>query len=434
MLAPGTWIDDRYEVRELLGRGGMADVLRADDAATGDPVAVKLLRDLDPNGVARFGAEISALRALDHPSVVRLRDAGAHDSQPYLVLDLVDGPTLAAVLLEGALGHEASIALGQHLAAGLAHAHAQDITHRDVKPSNILLDTDAQRPMLADFGLARLTDSTRITRSGVCVGTAAYLAPEQLEGQSSPASDIYALGLVLIECLTGTLCYPGPLAEAALARLHRSPVVPAWLPAWLQHTLQCMTNRQAIERPAAEAVATALQARSVDPLLDATRTWGAPVIPLAADLSLNIRGPAAEATATPHQRRRRRRPMRAGIAAATIAVAAGCAAMGLVAGRELRVGEPRAAAAVGTDRASPSVETPDPQRQPPASPATLRPGPAAASAADAAPPTQPAPSPAAAAPVAHHPEPAAGPPDPKGGKVPKPTKSPPNKHDGDSSK
>jgi serine/threonine protein kinase len=368
MLAPGTWIDDRYEVHELLGRGGMADVLRAEDTVTGEAVAVKVLRDHDLSGLARFHAELSALRALDHPSVVRLRDAGVHDEdQPYLVLDLVDGPTLAVVLLEGALGHQASIALGYQLAAGLAHAHAQDITHRDVKPSNVLLDTDAQRPLLADFGLARLTDSTRITRTGVCVGTAAYLAPEQLEGQSSPASDVYALGLVLIECLTGTLCYPGPVAEAALARLHRSPVVPAGLPGWLQHTLRAMTDREAPERPPAEAVAAALQAHSVDPLVEATRTGRASIALVAGSRRPGVEEPVTEVTAMATatlSRRPRRRRIRTGVAAATVAVVVGCAALGLVAGHELRVDAP------GAEQAPSRADMLDPRARPPASTTT----------------------------------------------------------------
>jgi hypothetical protein len=109
-----------------------------------------------------------------------------------------------------------------------------------------------------------------MTAAGMCIGTAAYLAPEQLEGQAGPAADVYALGLVVLECLTGTRCYPGSLVEAAMARLHRAPVVPVELPAWLRHTLRAMTTRDPGRRPPAEAVEDAFRRRSVDAVLAST--------------------------------------------------------------------------------------------------------------------------------------------------------------------
>jgi hypothetical protein len=327
MLEQGTLIDGRYQVGRLLGRGGMADVVQADDAATGEAVALKLLREPDLRTEARFRHEIEALEVLDHPSVVRLRGAGHHGVQPYLVLDLVGGPTLAEVLLDGATGFAAALAVAEQLASALAHAHELDVVHRDVKPSNVLFDgfdPAAPRPRLADFGLARFSGSTRVTATGTCVGTAAYLAPEQLEGGGGPPADVYSLGLVLIECLTGALCYPGTVAESALARLHRSPVVPADLPPWLQQTLRAMTSRDADSRPPASAVVASLHDRSADhgrlatvALASAPLDAGPPATaaidaaPLDADATapLDAEPADADATAIRPLHRRQRRPV-----------------------------------------------------------------------------------------------------------------------------
>lgn len=270
MLASGDLIDERHEIEQLLGHGGMAEVFRATDTSTGHRVAIKVLRLVDAQSIDRFRIEIEVLGRLDHPGVVRLRDWGSHDGVPYLVLDLVDGPSLADVLDNGPLGVERSISIGAQLAEALAHAHELDIVHRDVKPANVIFDTDPTHVLLADFGIARLGDTTRMTAAGHCIGTAAYLAPEQLEGQTGPAADVYALGLVLLECLTGNRCYPGTIAETTMARLHRAPLIPADLPPWLRHTLQAMTARNPRQRPPATAVAEALRHRTVDAVLTPT--------------------------------------------------------------------------------------------------------------------------------------------------------------------
>jgi serine/threonine protein kinase len=339
VLAGGTWIDDRYRVERLLGRGGVADVVRAHDAATGDAVAVKLLRSDDDRSRARFRAEIEVLAQLDHPGVVRLLDAGWHDARPYLVLDLVDGPTLAGLLLDGPLGEERSVTIGGHLGAVLAYAHGLGVVHRDLKPSNVLFEEPTQPPRLADFGLARLADATRVTETGACVGTAAYLAPEQLEGRIGPAADVFSLGLVVIECLTGALCYPGTVAEAALARLHRPPIVPADLPAWLGHMLRAMTDRHPDRRPDARAVAEAFRTRSAAPLPTAPhRTVVVPFGPRPDDERRRIRRPAAAATA----------------AAALLAVLA----VGSLVARDLDGAEPRGPAAEATSRSTTTAGPP----------------------------------------------------------------------------
>ena len=221
MAAPGDILDGRYRLGPEIGRGGMADVYRARDLVTGDDVAVKVLRASDPVADRWLGREQAALGRLDHPALVRLRATGSADGRPYLVLDLVDGRPLSDLLREGPLGAGRAAELGAHVAAGLAHAHAAGVTHRDVKPANILIDA-AGRPRLADFGIARLSEVTTATAAGVVLGTAAYLAPEQVRAEPvGPPADIYALGVVLIECITGERCFPGSFPEAAMAHLAR---------------------------------------------------------------------------------------------------------------------------------------------------------------------------------------------------------------------
>jgi serine/threonine protein kinase len=244
----------------------MADVFRADDAVTGTPVAVKLLRGVDPSHARRFSSEIDVLQRLEHPAIVRMCDSGEHDGVAFIVTDLVEGESLAARLGQGAIGLDATIALGEAVAMALAHAHAAGVVHRDIKPANILVDS-AGRPLLADFGIARLAGSDSLTGTGNVVGTASYLAPEQVKGdRAGPEADVWALGLVLIECLTGAKAYGGPSVAAAMARLHEPPPIPGDAPEWLARLLGRMTSLDKDDRPEAATVAAALRARSATPL------------------------------------------------------------------------------------------------------------------------------------------------------------------------
>ena len=204
MLATETIVGDRYRLGEILGRGGGADVFHAEDLTTGRPVAVKVLRGATSTDLRRFECEAETLRRLDHPAIVRMCDDGEHDGVPYLVLDLVDGESLATRLQRGPLSENEVRAMGVRLASALASAHSLGVVHRDVKPGNVLFDR-AGDAHLTDFGIARLTDMTAITSTGFVIGTAAYLAPEQVTGEGlTPASDDLALGsLILLEALTG---------------------------------------------------------------------------------------------------------------------------------------------------------------------------------------------------------------------------------------
>ena len=278
----GQIVGGRYLLRELLGRGGMAEVYRARDTATDRGVAVKILRSVEHGDAARFRSEAHVLSLLDHPGVVRLRGSGTHEGVPYLVLDLAEGGSLAGELAAGPPRLDRTLAVGEQVAEALAHAHRQGIVHRDVKPSNILFDAEGQ-VRVADFGIARLAGSSSLTRTGQLVGTGLYLAPEQVAGEPvGPEADVYSLGLVVLECVTGSPCYAGGHIEAAVARLHRPPEVPPELPRWLREVLATMTARDPGRRPAASDVATALCRRGAEPVLASTAALDLAAVTVAA--------------------------------------------------------------------------------------------------------------------------------------------------------
>jgi eukaryotic-like serine/threonine-protein kinase len=266
-LTDGGLLAGRYALGPVLGRGASAVVHRAVDRSTGEPVAVKLFSvDASAFDERRRRQEVAALGAVDHPGLVRLRASGATGDRPFVVMDLVDGPTLAQRLLSGPLPADEVAALGARLADALAHVHGLGFVHRDVKPANVLLG-DGSRPRLADFGIARALDDTSITATGSVVGTAAFLAPEQVRGASvGPRADVYALGLVLLEASTARREYPGSAVESATARLHRAPRAPDTP---LGEVIAAMTASEPGERISASAAAAALAALADPPVEDA---------------------------------------------------------------------------------------------------------------------------------------------------------------------
>jgi hypothetical protein len=247
----------RYRLHHLIGSGGVADVHEATDTRLDRSVAVKVLREATANETdrARFLAEARLLAKLSHPRLVRVLDAGVDRHRPVLVLELVRGSTLADAIGEP-LPPARVARLGADIASALDHVHSAGVVHRDVKPGNVLIDAGGSA-MLADFGIARLVDDTQHhTRTGNVVGTVAYLAPEQVAGERvTTAVDVYALGLVLLEALTGERPFTGTSVEMAFARLSRAPEIPTTLPRPWRELLVAMTARDPHRRPTAAEVA-----------------------------------------------------------------------------------------------------------------------------------------------------------------------------------
>ncbi len=264
----GRLIGGRYRLGERIGRGGMATVYRAHDEQLDRAVALKMMRaDLgeDPLFVKRFEAEARRAASVVHPNVVPVYDVGV-DEAPYMVMELIEGGDLAKVLAAGPVPPERAARLTADAAAALQAAHNAGLVHRDVKPGNILLRADGQA-VVADFGIARATGEDSMTKTGAMLGSVEYFSPEQARGErAGPSSDIYALGVVLYELLTGRRAFTGDTPYAvATARLRVPPpdplaVVTTLPPALGEIATRAMARDPARRFPSAETMRNALMA------------------------------------------------------------------------------------------------------------------------------------------------------------------------------
>jgi serine/threonine protein kinase len=325
-------LGERYTLGEVIGRGGMATVYRAHDEHLGRPVAVKIFQpgiDLVDAG-PRHRREVTLLATLRDPGLISVLDADLEAAEPYLVTELVDGPTLSQRIKGGGPLPDDQVArLGATLCQTLAYVHRHGIVHRDVKPANILLaasdDDPLGQPKLVDFGIAIAAEATRLTSVGVTLGTANYISPEQLRGtEITPATDIYSLGLVLIEALTGRPAYPGTGIEAAMSRLTRPPEIPPSVGQGLRAVLAEMTASDPAARPEAEHAGRRLGELASS---DLAPSWVTQVVPLAeADDAVN----SPDDITTAQQRRARA----VAVAAVVIVALAGIAAVASFTGRK----------------------------------------------------------------------------------------------------
>jgi len=302
-----TVLDARYELGHRIGGGGMAEVVEAYDRKLDRRVAVKLLRDgsSDPRAHERFVREAQMAANLVHPNVVTVFDVGETGGRPYLVMELVEGRTLAEFLAEkGQLGVAPTLRIADGMLAALAAAHADGLVHRDVKPGNVLLARDGQ-VKLADFGIAKATRDLAgdLTGTGMLLGTPSYLSPEQVDGRdATPRSDVYAAGVVLYEMLAGAPPFTAEHPVAVAVAHQREPVPP--LEQWrtgLPPAVVAATSR-ALEKDPAQRYADAGEMRVA---LDKARCGEGPPT-LAATVPNQTRAlPIAPSPGFPSPRRRR---------------------------------------------------------------------------------------------------------------------------------
>jgi len=295
----GNLLAGRYRLDEPIGAGGFSEVWRATDAVLARPVAVKLLHPScarEPEVLARFRAEARRAAALWHQNIAHIYDYDepADGLQPYLVMELVDGPSLAGALAGGPLSAAWTMDIVAQAAAGLQAAHAAGLIHRDIKPGNLLLASSGT-VKITDFGISHAIGSVPVTVTGVVMGTAGYLAPERIAGaQAGPASDLYALGVVAYECLAGAPPFTGKPLDVACA--HRDRVVPP-LPPSVPVSVSALVMQLVAKDPAWRPGGAAEVARRAGRLRDDLRDGygvgaGRPRYPLAAAAAVPPPAPA----------------------------------------------------------------------------------------------------------------------------------------------
>ena len=319
----GDLIADRYELEELVDHGGMSSVYRGHDRLLERKVALKVLHPHfldDPEYVERFRREARAVAQLSHPNIVTVIDRGSADGHQFIVFEYVEGENLKQLLeRSGPLPADRAVELGIEIADALAFAHSHDLVHRDVKPQNILVDANGNAKV-TDFGIARSLDVERgVTQTGTVLGTSNYLSPEQAEGrQVTPASDIYSLGVVLYELVTGDVPFRGDnLVVVAMKHV-------------TEHPPSLLDQRPEVTPRLARAVERALEKNpadrfaSMDAFANELRRCREELGAFDADRTI-VRGmPAIAAPAPSVPRRARRRPSRPGGRLPLLRALAGC--------------------------------------------------------------------------------------------------------------
>jgi eukaryotic-like serine/threonine-protein kinase len=250
----GTVLGGRYRLIELLGQGGMATVYRARDSQLERDVAVKLLRPeygRDPDFFARFRQEAQSAASLNHPSVVAVYDYGTDEAGPYIVMELVDGEDLASIIRRsGPLPPRQAARLAAEIGRAIAAAHDNGLIHRDIKPGNVLVTREG-RAKVTDFGIARALAEAQFTLPGTTIGSVHYFSPEQARGEpAGPPSDIYSLGIVLYELLTGRRPWEGDTAAAiATARLTGPVPSPSSVRSGIPPVLEAIDRKALAQKP-----------------------------------------------------------------------------------------------------------------------------------------------------------------------------------------
>jgi serine/threonine-protein kinase len=346
----GETIGGRYRLEQQLGAGGMAQVWLAHDTQLDRHVALKLLgADADPQ---RFEREAQAVASLSHPNICRVYDYGSAEGRPYMVFEHLPGGTLEDRLAAGKPLNDAETErIAADVAAGLAHAHDRGLIHRDLKPMNIVFDEEG-RAKIADFGIARMTGKDTLTDAGTLMGTAAYMSPEQAQGEDvTPASDVYSFGVILYRMLTGRLPFESASAVEVLRRqLQEEPpplaAVRPQAPAALAAVTESSLAKNPQERPAGGRVLVELLGGGLAPTL--------------------VAGSSAVTRVMPGHRRRRN-PMRLAALIALPLLVFGGIALALLIGHDEPGSTPAPGSTPGPTQSQTSPAT-EPQPPPPPPP------------------------------------------------------------------
>jgi eukaryotic-like serine/threonine-protein kinase len=337
----GTVLGGRYRLVELLGQGGMATIYRARDNQLQRDVAIKILRPeygTDPDFIERFRHEAQSAASLNHPNVVGVYDFGTDPVGPFIVMELVEGEDLASIVRKtGALPARATARLVAQAARAVAAAHDRGFVHRDIKPGNILVTREG-RVKVADFGIARALSESSLTLPGTTLGSVHYFSPEQARGElASPASDIYSLGIVLFELLTGRRPWTGDTAAAiATARLTGAVPSPSAVHSGIPPALEAITRKALATNPEDRFGSASEMAAALDQAIGEDRGAGA-ASAAGAGIAAGAAAPAAAGAGT--------------AAAEAVTGAAGAAAAGGLAG----AGAAGAAAAGAVGAGAPTV-------------------------------------------------------------------------------
>jgi eukaryotic-like serine/threonine-protein kinase len=381
-MRSGTILDNRYRLDEPIAAGGVGEVWRGTDVQLGRPVAVKLLRPEyadHPETLVRFRAEARHAGSLSHPRIARVYDYGEPGplGPPYLVMELVDGPSLADILDRGTISPARVLDVLTQAALGLDAAHQAGLVHRDIKPGNILLRPDGV-VKITDFGIAHAAGSAPVTRPGVVMGTTQYLAPERATGaEGTPASDLYSLGIVAYECLSGRPPFAGTTAEVMASHVYRQlPSLPPGVPPELAELLARLTAKDPADRIASAGELAAIASQLYTELTGGTPTGGtarpaepprqrpapsAEQVPRTEEVFGGEQPPWPDA-APPRRRSRRRTTVAVAASATVLAGAAGLLASGAF--------QATPAAEQHTSMLPPNTHLVTPVTQPSASPGT----------------------------------------------------------------
>lgn len=312
----GTVLQERYRILERVAAGGMGVVYRGERLELGRPVAIKFLHAwvaADPSFQQRFRIEAQAMSQLDHPCCVSIIDFGVEDRSPFMVMDFVTGRTLRSLVHEdGPLPVKQALGIVRQVLAGLAHAHSRGVVHRDIKPDNIVL-TEAiglgHQVRILDFGLARLRDTVTGLTQGMPLGTPSYMAPEQIRGEEVDArTDLYSVGVLLFELLTGKKPFNGERAAAVMLQHQEAspPTLSSIIPgAGFSQELEQLVGKALAKKPGDRFASATEFSTALDALLEPMSTPApSPVLPPLAPSLPDLRGRSTPATREDRMRRR----------------------------------------------------------------------------------------------------------------------------------